>query len=60
MGPLVSIGRNEWNQALILDDMEAEHVDPQMKNALFYRTNYKFGLTEEDVDKIMFEIKKEK
>jgi hypothetical protein len=48
---------DKWDKALILDDMEAEHVDPELDNVLFYRTDYKFGLTEEDVDKLCQQLK---
>ena len=65
-GPHINNRKNEirewlsldrWESALILDDMEAEHVDPQMESVLFYRTDYKFGLTEEDVDKLCQQLK---
>lgn len=38
---------------LILDDMNADECDPKMPNLLFYRTDYKLGLTEQDVDIII-------
>ena len=38
---------------LILDDMGPDECDPKLPNLLFYRTNYKLGLTEEDVDTII-------
>lgn len=46
-----------WTQALILDDMKAEYVDPQMDNVTFFQTDYKLGLTEDDVDKIINLVK---
>lgn len=63
--PLYTVGGNrkdeikEWmkedDQAfgLILDDMSSDECDPKLPNLLFYRTNYKLGLTEEDVDAII-------
>jgi hypothetical protein len=38
---------------LILDDMSADECDPKLPNLLFYRTDYKLGLTEQDVDSIL-------
>lgn len=38
---------------LILDDMNSEECDPKLPNLLFYRTNYRLGLTELDVDAII-------
>lgn len=42
-----------WDKAIILDDMSAELVDPQMGKVFFLRTDNKLGLTEEDVDKVI-------
>ena len=47
------LSNEQWDRAIILDDMSAENVDPKMDNVFFHRTNYKFGLTEECVDKIV-------
>lgn len=41
-----------WDQAIILDDMTDELVDPKLPNAYFFLIDYHFGLTEEDCDKI--------
>lgn len=45
----------EYDEAagLILDDMNADECDPKLPNLLFYRTDYKLGLTEQDVDIII-------
>ena len=43
---------------LILDDMNADECDPRLPNLLFYRTDYKLGLTEQDVDTILAEMNK--
>lgn len=44
-----------WNSfsGLILDDMGPDECDPKLPNLLFYRTDYKLGLTEQDVDIIL-------
>lgn len=47
------LSQEEWDRAVIIDDMPKEDVDPKIKSVLFYRTDYHFGLTEEDVDKII-------
>lgn len=43
---------------LILDDMGPDECDPKLPNLLFYRTDYKLGLTEQDVDTILAEMNK--
>lgn len=43
------LSQNEWDRALIIDDTEC---DPKMENVLFHRTDYRFGLTEDDLDSI--------
>jgi hypothetical protein len=44
--------KEEWTKALFIDDTSKNECDPEMENVLFFRTNYKLGLTAEDVDKI--------
>ena len=46
------IGDDHYS-GLILDDMSADECDPKLQNLLFYRTDYKLGLTEQDVDIIL-------
>lgn len=41
------------SDGLILDDMGPDECDPKLPNLLFYRTDYKLGLTEQDVDTIL-------
>jgi hypothetical protein len=45
--------KNEWDFALILDDMPASECDPLMTNVLFYQTDFILGFTEEDADKCL-------
>jgi hypothetical protein len=42
---------------LILDDLGPDECDPKLPNLLFYRTDYKLGLTEQDVDSILEKLK---
>lgn len=51
------IGDDHYS-GLILDDMNADECDPKLPNLLFYRTDYKLGLTEQDVDTILAEMNK--
>jgi hypothetical protein len=44
---------------LILDDMGPDECDPKLPNLLFYRTDYRFGLTELDVDTIIEKMNKQ-
>ena len=46
------------SDGLILDDMGPDECDPKLPNLLFYRTNYRLGLTEQDVDTILVEMNK--
>ena len=49
---------DDHSSGLILDDMGPDECDPKLPNLLFYRTDYKFGLTEQDVDNILMELNK--
>lgn len=46
-------GRDDHAFGLILDDMGPDECDPKLPNLLFYRIDYKLGLTEQDVDTII-------
>lgn len=43
---------NVWSRAIVLDDLGKEECDPRFPNCIFHQTQYQFGLTEEDLDKI--------
>ena len=47
------LASNEHKTCIILDDMSADFVDPELPNVLFFRTDHQFGLTEDDVDFIV-------
>lgn len=47
------LSQNEWDRALIIDDMDRTECDPGIKNVFFHQTDFTLGLTEIDVDSIL-------
>jgi len=47
---------NSPKSAIILDDLPASEVHPEMENILFHQTDYRFGFTEEDLYKLFSKL----
>ena len=47
------LSQNEWDRALIIDDMDSFECDPNIENVFFHQTDFTLGLTEDDVDSIL-------
>lgn len=42
----------EFEIAVIVDDLDAYEVDPELPKVVFYKTDYSLGFTEEDADNV--------
>lgn len=51
---------NEWETAIILDDLPADFSDPEVENVWLFKTDPVLGLTEENVDFILEYMKEKK
>lgn len=47
------LDQNEWDRALIIDDMDRFECDPCVENVLFHQIDFTLGLTETDIDSIL-------